>query len=137
MTVVMPPPRASTLPFHNKPYYPDLTVRRSSRLALDHPRRKQNSSQPPPTKRRRIPIDPPPTPKALTRSKDIKPTPIPSSSKRKADTSLIEDDGHSGASSSILSRRKKRRENAVLEKAPSPPHNQVCVCVVLPRESVY
>ncbi|KIM73300.1 hypothetical protein PILCRDRAFT_93110 [Piloderma croceum F 1598] len=104
MTVVMPPRRAPTHAFHNKPYCPDSAVRRSTRLAVDRPR-------PTLTNRRRIPIDP-----VVLAKHSI---PLASSSKRKADSSPTEDDAHGEGSPSISSRRKKRKDNAAVEKPPS------------------
>jgi len=148
MTVVMPPRRAPTRAFHNKPYYPDLTVRRSSRLALDATSgrisTRRASPSPPPAKRRRLPADTtlrrnasPATktpPYSKLRLEVSPPNAVASSSKRKAD----EDDDHTEGSSSILSRRKKRKENAVVvDKMPAPAHCQVSlfhdlsVCILI------
>jgi hypothetical protein len=134
MTVVMTPRRVPAQGFRiNKPYYPDLTVRRSSRLAVDAtpvrsaPPRHQASA--PPAKRRRLPADTPPRagsstkpPHTIPRSKlHIESSAITSPFKRKAD----EDDLPSDVSPSPASRRKKRKENVVDSS-----HNQVCPVVL-------
>lgn len=139
----MPPRRAPTQAFHNKPYFPDLiSVRRSSRLIASDvvvppvpisPRRSPStSSQSPPAKRRRLPNDAPPrgSPKTLARPNLRLDTALPSvvaSSKRKAP--LIEEDMvHPEAPSSARSRRKRRKENAVVEKIPASVPCPVSLC---------
>lgn len=139
----MPPRRAPTQAFHNKPYFPDIiTVRRSSRLLASdvvvppvsiNPRRSPSTgSQSPPAKRRRLPNDAPPrgSPKTLARPKLRLDTALPSmvaSSKRKAP--LIEEDiVHPEAASSVRSRRKRRKENAVVDKIPASAPCPVSFC---------